>query len=211
LRVLTRSEYFPDAGGMRLTYATLAAFIKYPWTSGSPEPHERPKPNKYGVFQSEFGIFREIAEAVGLQQHPGRDWYIRHPLVYLMEAADDFCYGLIDLEDGLEMGILKWGQVYEVLEPLLSGKDKNAIKRELETFPDSRKPPIIRGKIIARCVESATAAFQHYENGIVHGEFEDLISLCDTEIRDYVENAKSLANREIFSHRRKVELEIGAY
>ena len=211
LRVLTRSEYFPDDGGMRLTYATLAAFIKYPWTSDSPDPDRRPKPNKYGVFQSEVGIFREIADAVGLHRHPGEDWYIRHPLVYLMEAADDFCYGLIDLEDGLEMGILKWDQVYEILEPLLSGRDKNAVKRELETFCDSRKPPIIRGKIIARCVESATTAFQRYENGIVQGQYDDLISLCDPEIRDYVENAKNLANREIFSHRRKVELEIGAY
>ncbi len=211
LRVLTSSEYYLADGGMRLTYATLAAFIKYPWTSVMPQAAQRPKQGKYGVFQSELPLFREIAEAVGLQAHVEGNWYARHPLVYLMEAADDFCYGLIDLEDGLEMGILRWPQIYEVIEPLLLPQEKNPLKKELENFRDSRKPPIVRGKIIARCVEAATAAFQQHRQSIAQGVPPDLISLCEPEVRVYVERAKALAAREIFSHRRKVELEIGAY
>ena len=89
LRVLTASEYHPYAGGMRLTYATLGAFIKYPWTAAPASQGLRPKP-KYGVFQAEVDIFEEIAQAVNLTQQ-GEHWYSRHPLVYLMDAADDFC------------------------------------------------------------------------------------------------------------------------
>lgn len=210
LRILTTSEYYPNDGGMRLTYATLASFIKYPWTSVCPDSKERPKQGKYGVFQSELKLFTEIAEAVGLKKI-GADWYNRHPLVYLMEAADDFCYGLLDLEDGLEMGIVSWDQVYSIIEPLIDRKEKNSVRAYLSGVRDGRKPPIVRGKIISRCVGSAVTAFRQHEEEIIRGLHPDLISLCDSEVGAYVAEAKSIANKEIFSHRRKVELEIGAY
>src|SRR5690606_19543132 len=78
----------------------------------------RPKNNKYGVFQTELDYFHEIAQKTGLIQK-GPDWYCRHPLVYLMEAADDFCYGIIDLEDGLEMGIISWDEIYGILRSVI--------------------------------------------------------------------------------------------
>jgi dGTPase len=211
LRVLTASEYYPNEGGMRLTYATLASFVKYPWTSVSPRKSMRPKEKKFGVFQSELKIFEEISEAVGLNKRVGGDWYYRHPLVYLMEAADDFCYGLIDLEDGLQMGILSWDQIYEILRPVIGKKDCKLFDKDLCRVSDGRKPSIVRGKIIERCVESATSAFGKYESEIIEGKHLDLISLCDSEIKGYVTSAKRLAEETIFNHRRKVELELGAY
>lgn len=208
-RVLTNSEYYKNDGGMRLTYATLASFIKYPWTSTSASA--RPKDDKFGVFQSELPYFREIAAAVGLPARAEADWYHRHPLVYLMEAADDFCYGLLDLEDGLEMGILKWEQIYEVLKPLIDPRDRDKVQNDLNSVSSGRKPSLIRGKIISRCVESATSTFIRYESELMTGNHSDLISLCDGDIKTYVKEAKELASREIFSDRKKIELEIGAY
>ncbi len=143
LRVLTTSEYHQYHEGMRLTYATLAASMKYPWCSSATLLNQRPKNNKYGVFQSELHYFHEIADKTGLIAK-GKDWYCRHPLVYLMEAADDFCYGIIDLEDGLEMGILNWQEIYDILRPVIDDSPQLAdLEHTLKKVNDGRKPAIV--------------------------------------------------------------------
>jgi len=211
LRILTSSEYHPYDGGMRLTYATLASFIKYPWTSLPSTDSKRPKSNKYGVFQSELASFHEIAKAVGLKMREGDDWYCRHPLVHLMEAADDFCYGILDLEDGLEMGILNWDQIFEILRPVLNSAEVDSLVRDMESLSPSRRPPLLRGKIISAYVEAAASAFIAHENEILEGQHDDLISLCDASVQQSVKDAKDMAKNHVFTHPRKVELEIGAY
>jgi dGTPase len=210
LRVLTTSEYHSYDGGMRLTYATLGAFIKYPWTSAPSISGDRPKSNKYGVFQSELRIFEEISEAIGVTKR-GDHWYSRHPLVYLMEAADDFCYALLDLEDGLEMGILKWDQVFEIIEPCLKKEDAATLRGSLDKYSLGRRPSLVRGKIIESYINSAAKAFIENEELFLEGVEADLISHCDDKVRDSVNKAKTVAKDEIFTHPRKIELEIGSY
>lgn len=210
LRVLTTSEYHSYDGGMRLTYATLGAFIKYPWTSAPSISGDRPKSNKYGVFQSELRIFEEISEAIGVTKR-GDHWYSRHPLVYLMEAADDFCYALLDLEDGLEMGILKWDQVFEIIEPCLKKEDAATLRGSLDKYSLGRRPSLVRGKIIESYINSAAKAFIENEGLFLEGVEADLISHCDDKVRDSVNKAKTVAKDEIFTHPRKIELEIGSY
>ncbi len=212
LRVLTTSEYHQYHDGMRLTYATLASSIKYPWTSSPTVLGQRPKNAKYGIFQSELNYFHEIAQKTGLIER-GSDWYCRHPLVYLMEAADDFCYGIIDLEDGLEMGILNWNEIYELLHPVIADSAQLAdLERLLKKVNDGRKPALVRGKVIDAFINSGTAAFIKHQDAFLRGEVEgDLISLCDPRVRDAVQAAKDLAKQKIFNHSRRVELEIGAY
>lgn len=210
LRVLTTSEYHSYDGGMRLTYATLGAFIKYPWTSAPSISGDRPKSNKYGVFQSELRIFEEISEAIGVTKR-GDHWYSRHPLVYLMEAADDFCYALLDLEDGLEMGILKWDQVFEIIEPCLKKQDAAILRDSLDKYSLGRRPSLVRGKIIESYINSAAKAFIQNEELFLQGFEKDLISHCDDEVRNSVNKAKAVAKDQIFTHPRKIELEIGSY
>lgn len=210
-RVLTCSEFHPYDGGLRLTYASLAAFLKYPWTSVPSISGQRPKRNKYGVYQSEIDTFREVAAAVGLIKKPGDDWYCRHPLVHLMEIADDFCYGLLDLEDGMDMGILEWDEIFEVLRPVLDPSKVDMLANDLKTFRAGRRPPLIRGKVISALVEDASAAFVQNEEAILRGEHDELLPLCTQNVRDCVRAAKQLAKEKVFSHPRKVELEIGAY
>lgn len=211
LRVLTTSEYHPYQGGMRLTYATLASFIKYPWTSLPAISGKRPKHNKFGVYCSELDLFHEIAGAVGLIKQGGDDWYCRHPFVNLMEAADDFCYGLIDLEDGLEMNILSWDEVYGLLEPVIARDEIDQLNRDLSSVAYGRKPALVRGKVIAAYIQSAAKAFLENEKLFLDGEASDLIKLCDAPVRESVVAAKKLAKEKIFTHPRKIELEIGAY
>lgn len=211
LRVLLATEYHPYDGGMRLTYASLASFIKYPWTSLPAAENRRPKKNKYGVFQSELQAFEEIASAVGLLRREEENWYCRHPLVHLMEVADDFCYGLLDLEDGLEMGILRWEEVFEILEPALPAGDVDKIKADLLQVPFGRRPALIRGKVISSYIEAASAAFIENESDILLGKHDEILGLCNTQVKNSVDEAKRIAKAKIFSHPRKIELEIGAY
>ena len=211
LRVLTTTEYHPYEDGMRLTYATLASFIKYPWTSLPTSAGSRPKENKYGVFTSEKKAFHEIAGAVGLIKQSGDDRYCRHPFVALMEAADDFCYAILDLEDGLEMSILGWDEVFDIVKPVLTKKDIEELEPDLAKLRDGRKPPVIRGRVIDAYVESAARAFMENEAQFLEGKDVDLISLCSVEVRDSVKRAKALAKTRIFTHPRKIELEIGSY
>lgn len=212
LRVLTTSEYHQFHDGMRLTYATLGSSIKYPWCSAPTVNNQRPKNNKYGVFQSELNYFHEIARKTGLIQK-GDDWYCRHPLVYLMEAADDFCYGIIDLEDGLEMGILNWDEIYEILHPVIEDSPQLAdLERTLKKVNDGRKPALVRGKVIDAFITAGTAAFIRHQDAFLKGEVTgDLISLCDKKVMNAVQAAKDLAKRKIFNHAKRIELEIGAY
>lgn len=211
LRVLAASEYHQHQEGMRLTYATLASAIKYPWCSEPTVNNLRPKNNKYGIFQAELDYFHEIAAKTGLISR-GDDWYCRHPLVYLMEAADDFCYGIIDLEDGLEMGILSWDEIYELLRSVIEPAQIPDLEKTLEKVPDGRKPAILRGKVIDAFINAGTQAFINHQSEFLNGTVKgDLISLCDEKVMIAVQAAKDLAKRKIFNHSKRVELEIGAY
>ena len=211
-RIITKSEYHQYDGGMRLTYATLATFLKYPWLSvdATDSSGASSKPGKYSAFVSEADAFREVAAATGLREiAPGR--FCRHPLAYLMEAADDFCYAIIDLEDGLEMDLLHWDEVYALLQPALpdTPEVRDLIHSDLR---DGRKAALLRGKIIECFIEAGVEAFVANHDNLLGGRMEgDLISHCEPAVRDVVENAKQLARSKVFEHPRKIELEIGAF
>lgn len=210
LRVLTSSEYRAYDGGMRLTYATLGAFLKYPWLSAYSLQENCPRPEKYSAFINEAEALHEICAANGMHLvEPER--YARHPLAYLVEAADDFCYAIIDLEDGLEMGLVSWPAVQEVLSPVLpaSAETDAIMQADLRV---GRKAALLRGKIIGHFISSGVQAFLQHHGTLLAGQLQgDLISHCSPEVKQVVDNAKTMAKTQVFEHPRKVELEIGAF
>ena len=209
-RTLTKSEYHQYEDGMRLTYATLATFLKYPWLSHHSTEADCPRPGKYSAFVADQGAFTEVCEAAGLARI-GEHRYARHPLAYLMEAADDFCYAIIDLEDGLEMDLLHWDEVLALLAPAFPDSDevRDLVHSDLRV---GRKAALLRGKIIERFIEAGVEAFMANHDALLAGSLSgDLISHCEPAVRDVVENAKQLAKSKVFEHPRKVELEIGAF
>jgi dGTPase len=209
-RVLTTSEYHPHDGGMRLTYASLGAFIKYPWLAADALDGQRPVKNKYGIYCSELSLFNEVADATGLLTL-GDGWRCRHPLANLMEVSDDFCYAILDLEDGVEMGILEWDKVFEILCLVLDDHQKNQLLKDMQGMKVGRRLSLVRGKVISAFVDAGAAAFMSNHNEIMTGKALGILDLCDRNVRDCVAAAKALARDEIFQHPRKVELEIGAY
>ena len=129
-----------------------------------------------------------------------------------MEAADDFCYGILDLEDGLEMGLVSWEEMFQLIKPVLRPAEVHSLEQQIKRIEIGRRPPFIRGKIIDAYIEAGVDAYMRHEQAFLAGEVKhDLISLCRPEITESVNAAKTLAKARIFSHPRKVELEIGAY
>lgn len=208
LRILTQLEYHRFDGGMRLTYATLGSFLKYPWHSGYQDPL---KGEKFGVYQSELSFLNEIAEEVGLIKLDD-DRYCRHPLVYLMEAADDICYAIIDLEDGVEMNLLQYGEVEALLLDLIGDDVPASYFKTTAEDPARRRLAILRGKAIEIMVNSVAQAFVDQEYVLLEGKLSgDLISLADPKVSRCIYQAKSLAREKIFKDPKKALIEIGAY
>lgn len=209
-RVLTQLEYHQFDGGTRLTYATLGSFLKYPWT---PRYADAPgyKKHKFSCYQSELPLLEAIASKLGLPKQEDERW-ARHPLVYLMEAADDICYGLIDLEDGLEMDLLSYSEVEEVLLNLV-GDDLPETYRQLGPKDSRRRRlAILRGKAIEHLTNAAAQAFVEQQDALLAGTLEgDLVEHMRGPGKICVQQAKAIAREKIFHDKRKTLHEIGAY
>ena len=208
LRLVTQVEYNRFKGGMRLTYATLGSFLKYPW---SVEEVIQGRAKKFGCYQSELPILREVAGALGLLKR-GEDRWCRHPLVYLVEAADDICYGLIDLEDGVEVGLLRYQEVEDLLAPLLEDQWEQVAEDIANEDGDRRKLQVLRGYAMEVMVQAVSASFIRNEQALLAGTLEgDIIQHCPAAVKHAVASAKQLARERIFRDGRKLTIEIGAY
>jgi len=204
-RVVTQLENHRFEGGMRLTYATLGTTLKYPWTC-----EYAGEKGKFNCFQTEKNVLVDVARHLGLPEVAPGKW-ARHPLSYLMEAADDICYAILDLEDGIEIGMLP----YEVVEPLLLKLCGNSelLDLELAAAPSQRrKMSLLRGKAIDRCIREVVDAFARNEARLMEGCYQgDLINDCPTAVRTGIAQAKQMARDRIFNARHKVEIEVGAF
>jgi dGTPase len=122
-RILTQLENYRGNGGLQLTCATLATGMKYPWGVNSKQNTK----SKFGYFQAEQNYATEIAEEVKLIPISSGGW-CRHPLAYVVEAADDICYSIADLEDGIVMGSFDFATYEELLKPFLKIGDDYSIE-----------------------------------------------------------------------------------
>ncbi len=209
-RVLTQLEYHQFDGGTRLTYATLGTYLKYPWSALHADALGYKK-HKFGSYQSELPLLEQIASKLQLPQLGPQRW-ARHPLVYLMEAADDICYALIDLEDGLEMDLLEYREVEALLLDLV-GDDLPETYRQLGPNDSRRrKLAILRGKAIEHLTNAAASAFVEQRDKLLLGTLEDdLVEHMHGPAKRCVLQAKGLAREKIFQDKRKTLHEIGAY
>lgn len=204
-RVVSKLENHLNDGGLRLTYATLGTLIKYPWSSDHPFAI---KNEKFNILYSEKDVFDKLISDLGLIPK-GDGEYCRHPLSYLMEAADDICYKIIDIEDAIELGILRLDDVLSCFQKITP--DENIDTYGEAVFARRRFIPIRSSAIDSLINEVSDVFIKNYEL-IMTGQFEgDLFSKISGSVKDGVESIKSLTNKNIFSNRRKVELEVGSY
>lgn len=206
LRILSQLERNPFSGGMRLTFATLGTLIKYPYSSS--ECEQRAK-SKFNFFKSEEAIFKRLFGELGLEDKGGG--YRRHPLSYLMEVSDDICYGLLDLQDAIELRIITLADTKEIFYCLCGELYTNVVLKN--AYSDVRKVAKLVGESINNLTLHAMHVFEENIDNIVEGEQpNDLISLfTEVKLKKGIEGAKALGLNKIFNDKRKAELELGSY
>src|SRR5205823_829648 len=147
--------------GLRLTHATLGAFTKYSIESLVPEKariHEGTSTKKFGFFQSEREFFTEVADRCGLiRRSPLHSWWARHPLAFLVEAADDICYRLVDFEDGFRLGFLDYDEVRDAFVRVIG--DESAGKRADQIREKKARIEFLRARAIGAAVEQTAETF----------------------------------------------------
>ncbi len=214
-RVLVRNEHHPDKGGMRLTCATLGAFMKYPWLavhSNQNPSTEKTLPThlqKFGCFYSESEQLEQLAACLQLPRSEQHDGFARHPLAYLLEAADDICYALIDLEDGIHLNMLSYPDVAAIFYELI-GERPDAI-----TLPQQvsvrQQLAALRARAMMRLVNAVTDAFVTNADAMLAGTLTgSLFTHCDASVQSGINQAKQLAREQIFNHPSKVRMELMA-
>jgi dGTPase len=205
-RIVTQIEYNQFRGGMRLTAATLGTLLKYPWTV-----EHGGGAGKFGCYQSERPLLEDVTRCLGLLPRSEGRW-CRHPLAWLVEAADDICYALLDLEDGLEMGILRFEEVADVLLQIAGDAPSDYPRMARDGVSQRRRIAALRGAAMERAVNDVGAVFVEHENALLNGTLtSDLLELCHPDLGWGVAAAKQLARERIFQNERKAKLEIGAY
>lgn len=192
----------------RLTYATLGAFTKYPCQSFFPERDKKRKSQKkFGYFQSESEAFRDVAENLGLNKISNGTW-CRHPLAFLVEAADDICYSIIDLEDGCRMGLVSFNETVDLLAPILGDKLKREKLSDLSGL--NEKLGVLRALTIGELIEASTEVFLDNEEGILNGSFDKaLTDLC--RFKDALGVINKVSVEKIYRTHTVVEIEASGH
>jgi dGTPase len=193
-RVITCLERHWFDGGMRLTAATIGTFIKYPFAADSAFGQTK---RKHGVNQAELPFMRELASHLGLVEVMPDVW-ARHPLVYAVEAADDICYALIDLEDAVELGHLDYEEVSSLMKELVDRGARSNLYEQL--LDDSEaKLELLRSAAIDALVHEAEARFQSHYDAIMSGNFdEELLDWRRESAGEVIQKAKALARERVY-------------
>ena len=197
-------------GGLRLSYATLGAFIKYPKESLPKKPSSHIADKKYGCFQSEKESFLDIVEDLGLLKKSKTDdiSYHRHPLTFLVEAADDICYTIIDFEDGINLGLIEEEFALEYLIKLV--KNTIDIKKYHSLKFKKDRVSYLRALAINTLINEAVDIFLANESAILKGSFSSsLLDKCayEAQINDII----NISVSKIYKSQEVVEKEVAGY
>ncbi len=211
-RILTHQFKGKRPGGFALTYSTLAGIVKYPFESVYATKQ------KFGFFQSEKNDYLKIAGELGIEMVPEKEnQFQRHPLVYLVEAADDICYQIMDLEDAFKLKILSYAKTKELYldfyNPLDDKKSLVSIESTLQRVTDKNEQiSYLRAVVIGKLIHECMHVFLQNKEKIMAGEFTgSLIGAIREKPAGAMNTVKKISYSEIYNHRSVVEIEIAGY
>ena len=210
-RLLTHQFNGRRRGGFALTYSTLASIVKYPFSSY----YAGGKP-KFGFFQTEAETFRTIADELGLirlsrEGEPLR--YCRHPLVFLVEAADDICYQMMDIEDAYKLKILTREETIALLSPFIEEHKRGHLTEVLDMVTDTNEQiAYLRSKVIGILIDECADAFMRHEEEILNGTFsEPLIKHASERCRLAYRHCSEVAVKKIYRSRDVLDIELAGF
>ena len=172
-RLLTHQFKGRRPGGFVMTYSTIASIVKYPYSSMAPS-----KKGKFGFFISEQENYQRIADELGIicTSKPGEPLrYVRHPLVYLVEAADDICYEIMDLEDAHKLKILSYEKVSRLFLDFFDEEMQQRIQQRIideQLTDENEKVVYLRACVIGKLENECANTFVEHEESILNGTFE---------------------------------------
>lgn len=203
-RLLTHRFVGRRKGGFAMTYSSLAAIVKYPYSSLNSA-----KKGKFGFFDSEKDLYERVARHLGIEEiEPGR--FARHPLVWLMEAADDICYQIMDLEDAHRLKILSTEETADILlnffEPDVRDKRLESTRR---LDDPNEQIGYLRSRVIGELVGSCARSFADHEDEILAGTLDrSLIKLSSETLRKAYAHCAEVAESRIYCSSDVVDIEI---
>jgi dGTPase len=209
-RLLTHTFNGRRPGGFALTYSTLASIVKYPYSSTLTNS----KHTKFGFFTSEADSFVKIAEELGLLKEPGQALrFKRHPLVFLVEAADDICYQIMDLEDAHKLKLVNTEETMSWLLNYFSSERQAHIKETLLLVEDvNEQIAYLRSCVIGHLIKSCASVFVDNEEEILNGNFtKPLIRLVDAQAKEAYDTISNMSVNRIYRSADVLDIELAGY
>jgi dGTPase len=213
IRVLTQQQNGKSEGGLLLTYSTLSAIAKYPCESVAKDKdilHRK----KFGFFQAEKQTFMDVAEQTLMNKQSTNPLiYQRHPFVWLVEAADDICYHIIDFEDAHRLGIVEHTECMEMLKHMVfKFDDKNKIENTLSSIGDKNaKISYLRAKSISALTMRTKEVYENHIDDFLNGTFTKSLLEVINEETGALKEIQDFSVKNIYNNRNVVEIENAGY
>ena len=212
-RILTHRFKGRRQGGFVMTYSMLASIVKYPFASSLAGNH-----GKFGFFASEAESYRKIADELGIscKSAPGEPLkYARHPLVYMVEAADDICYEIMDIEDSHKLKILSYAETEHLLLSFFDEDIQQKIRQRIideELTDENEKVVYMRASVIGKLENECVAAFLAQEEEILAGTFEgSLIDHISERQKKAYKECEKISFSKIYQSKPVLDIELSGY
>lgn len=212
-RILTHRFKGRRQGGFVMTYSMLASIVKYPFASSLAGNH-----GKFGFFASETESYRKIADELGIfcKSAPGEPLkYARHPLVYMVEAADDICYEIMDIEDSHKLKILSFAETEHLLLSFFDEEIQQKIRQRIideELSDENEKVVYMRASVIGKLENECVAAFLAHEEEILAGTFEgSLIDHISERQKKAYKECEKISYSKIYQSKPVLDIELSGY
>ena len=212
-RILTHRFKGRRQGGFVMTYSMLASIVKYPFASSLAGNH-----GKFGFFASEAESYKKIADELGIscKSAPGDPLkYARHPLVYMVEAADDICYEIMDIEDSHKLKILSYAETEHLLLSFFDEDIQQKIRQRIideELTDENEKVVYMRASVIGKLENECVAAFLAHEEEILSGTFEgSLIDHISERQKKAYQECEKISYSKIYQSKPVLDIELSGY
>ena len=212
-RILTHRFKGRRQGGFVMTYSMLASIVKYPFASSLAGNH-----GKFGFFASEAESYKKIADELGIscKSAPGEPLkYARHPLVYMVEAADDICYEIMDIEDSHKLKILSYAETEHLLLSFFDEDIQQKIRQRIideELTDENEKVVYMRASVIGKLENECVAAFLAHEEEILAGTFEgSLIDHISERQKKAYKECEKTSYSKIYQSKPVLDIELSGY
>ncbi len=212
-RILTHQFEGKRKGGFALTYSTIAALVKYPFPSSA-----FPEKKKYGFFNSDFDNYKLIADELGIRElDKEKGHFARHPLVFLVEAADDIAYQLMDLEDAMKLGILSVEETENLFLSFFDKKEDKVffeIKTSVynEITDTNERIAFLRASVVGKLLKETVDVFMQKHDEILDGSFQQsLIKNLKSKSAEAMKNVSKISVKKIYQNTDVISIELAGY